>query len=70
VVLGVSRQGATLQAFVHHDATMASRGKAASKVKEYQLEIPLRWGDMDATPQAFVDQAPRAMASKHEVATT
>jgi hypothetical protein len=38
-------------------------GKGCDKVKEYQLEIPLRWGDMDATPQAFQHQAPRAMAS-------
>jgi hypothetical protein len=22
-------------------------------VKEFVIEIPLRWGDMDATPQAF-----------------
>ena len=22
-------------------------------MKEFNLEVPLRWGDMDATPQAF-----------------
>ncbi len=31
---------------------MASRTGRAS-VKDFVLEVPLRWGDMDATPQAF-----------------
>jgi len=22
-------------------------------MKEFNVEVPLRWGDMDATPQAF-----------------
>jgi hypothetical protein len=22
-------------------------------MREFNLEVPLRWGDMDATPQAF-----------------
>jgi hypothetical protein len=32
-------------------------------MKEFILEVPLRWGDMDATPQAFHDTAFCAMAS-------
>ncbi len=31
---------------------MASDGDHAN-VKEFVLEVPLRWGDMDVTPQAF-----------------
>jgi hypothetical protein len=27
-------------------------------MKEFLLEVPLRWGDMDATPQAFHELRP------------
>jgi hypothetical protein len=31
---------------------MAS-GTSYDSMKEFVIEVPLRWGDMDATPQAF-----------------
>ena len=32
-------------------------------MKEFVCEVPLRWGDMDATPQAFHNKALCARAS-------
>jgi hypothetical protein len=28
-------------------------------MKEFVVEVPLRWGDVDATPRAFVEGARR-----------
>jgi hypothetical protein len=36
---------------------MAS-GENWISMKEFTLEGPLRWGDMDATPQAFQNRRP------------
>ena len=32
-------------------------------MKGVQFTVPLLWGDMDATPKAFVDETRRATAS-------
>jgi hypothetical protein len=45
---GCNAAGVPVQAL----CAMAS-GRAVRSMKEFDLEVPLRWGDMDATPQAF-----------------
>ena len=36
-------------------------------MKEFLCRAPLRWGDMDATPQAFQQRVRCAMASREDL---